>query len=202
MEGNQTIIAEGVVKTKDNSGIMKGLSKTVHPNCFLRQSPLTKACDKIKKLSNEAKSLIKKEIDFCHELNLIAGNSITYVSGSTSVYTSAENSISLGKGVCQDFAHILISMARYHNFPARYVNGFLFEDANSNENTTHAWVEIFINNIGWIGFDPSHKKCIDERYVRVSCGYDFLDASTIKGVKTNYSGNENLSVKVQISQAQ
>ena len=61
MEGNQTIIAEGVVKTKDNSGIMKGLSKTVHPNCFLRQSPLTKACDKIKKLSNEAKSLIKKD---------------------------------------------------------------------------------------------------------------------------------------------
>ena len=97
-----------MVKTKDNSGIMKGLSKTVHPNCFLRQSPLTKACATIKKLSNKAKSLIKKEIDFCHELNLIAGNSITYVSGSTSVYTSAENSISLGtsKNLDKNFSKI------------------------------------------------------------------------------------------------
>ncbi len=202
LKGNQTIISEGVIKTKDNSGIMKGLSKNVHPKCFLRQTSLTKACDKIIRLSNKAKSLIKNEIDFCHKLNFIAGNSIKHVSGSTSIYTSAEKSILLGKGVCQDFAHILISMARHHNFPSRYINGFLLEDSNSRENTTHAWVEIFINNIGWIAFDPSHKKCVDEKYVRVSCGLDFLDASTIKGVKTNYSGNESLSVKVQIYNSQ
>ena len=129
-------------------------------------------------------------------------NLLTYGIGTTNIDTTAEEAFLLKKGVCQDFAHILISMARYNDFPARYINGFLFEDANSTENTTHAWVEIFINDIGWIGFDPSHKKCVDEKYVRVSCGYDFLDASTIKGVKTNYSGNENLLVKVQISQAQ
>ena len=72
---------------------------------------------------------------------------------------------------------------------ARYINGFLLEETVSGENTTHAWVEIFINNLGWVAFDPSHKKCIDDKYIRISTGFDFEDASTIKGVKTNYNGD-------------
>ena len=52
------------------------------------------------------------------------------------------------------------------------------------------------------GFDPSHKKCIDENYIRISCGYDFTDASPIKGVKLNFSGIENLSFKLDINSVQ
>ena len=106
------------------------------------------------------------------------------------------------KGVCQDFAHILISAARFNQLPARYVNGFLLEETVSGVNTTHAWVEIFINNLGWVAFDPSHKKCIDDKYIRISTGYDFEDASTIKGVKTNYNGEEFLDTKVDIENCQ
>ena len=65
-------------------------------------------------------------------------------------------------------------------------------------NTTHAWVEIFINNLGWVAFDPSHKKCIDDKYIRISTGFDFEDASIIKGVKNNYNGDEFLETKVDI----
>ena len=77
----------------------------------------------------------------------------------------------------------------------------LLEETSSGENTTHAWVEIFINDLGWVTFDPSHKKCIDEKYVRVSTGYDFIDASTIKG-KTNYDGDELLESMVSIENCQ
>ena len=106
------------------------------------------------------------------------------------------------KGVCQDFAHILISAARFNKLPARYVNGFLLEETVSGENTTHAWVEIFINNLGWVAFDPSHKKCIDDKYIRISTGFDFEDASIIKGVKNNYNGDEFLDTKVNIESCQ
>ena len=64
--------------------------------------------------------------------------------------------------------------------------------------SSHAWVELFIRELGWVAFDPSHKKCIDEKYIRVSCGYDFIDASPIKGVKLNYLGGEDLNFKLDI----
>ena len=54
------------------------------------------------------------------------------------------------KGVCQDFAHILISIARQNRLPARYINGFLLEETTSGENTTHTWAEIFIKHLGWV----------------------------------------------------
>ena len=199
--GKQKIISEGKVITKDYSGIMKDLNDKVNPLCFLKDTELTKSCEKIKKL-NHLISNTNDQIKFCHSINLAVSESIKHVKGSTSTKTTAKKSIEQGQGVCQDFAHILISLARLNGFPARYINGFLLEDLNSQENSSHAWVEIFLKNLGWVGFDPSHKKCIDEKYVRISCGLDFLDASTIKGIKTNFNGNETLDVKVSIKDCQ
>ena len=120
----------------------------------------------------------------------------------TSTSTSSREAIEQGEGVCQDFAHILISAARLCDIPARYVNGFLYEDLNTTENSTHAWGELFLNEIGWVGFDPSHKKCIDDKYIRINSGFDFLDASIIKGIKLNYNGNESLESKVFVETCQ
>tara|TARA_A100001015_G_C14901843_1_gene676703 strand:- start:372 stop:1181 length:810 start_codon:yes stop_codon:yes gene_type:complete len=201
-KGKQVITSNGVIETKDYSGLMKGLNERVDPLCFLRQTKLTEPCEKIFDLSNKVKKNKNNVIKFCHDINLITAESIKYVAGSTSTNTSAKKSIEQGRGVCQDFAHILISLARLNNIPARYINGFLLEDLNSQENFTHAWVEMFIKDLGWVAFDPSHKKCIDDKYIRISCGQDFLDASTIKGIKTNYSGKENLNVKISVSNCQ
>ena len=112
----------------------------------------------------------KDEISFCHELNLIVAEIISFKSGTTNNGTTAETSLKQKTGVCQDYAHIMISLARIFDIPARYINGYLMESNNSNHYSTHAWVEVFIRNLGWVGFDPSHKKCIDENYIRISCG--------------------------------
>ena len=201
-KGKQIIKSQGIVETKDFSGVVKGLSEKVNHLCFLRQTKLTEPCSQIFELSKKVKKNKNNIIKFCHELNLLCSQSIKYVSGSTSSITSAKKSIEIGKGVCQDFAHILISLARFNNLPARYINGFLLEDSNSKESFSHAWVEIYVENLGWVAFDPSHKKCIDDKYVRISCGMDFLDASPIKGVTTNYVGSESLDVKVSINTCQ
>ena len=169
--------------------------------CFLRTTNLTNPGKKIIELS---KNIIKRKnlIQMCHELNLIASEAITFKSGSTCNNTSAEDSIQKGEGVCQDFAHILISLARLVNIPARYINGYLMDDKNSNNYSTHAWVELYITDLGWVGFDPSHKICINEKYIRVSCGFDFINASPIRGVKLNYLGSEELSYQVDINISQ
>ena len=202
LNGKLRITSSGVVNTKDLSGIVKGLKEKVHSMCFLRETNLTKPCKKISKILKIAKSKKSDLVGFVHRLNLLVSDSIKFVEGSTNTNTTAEEALELGKGVCQDFAHILISCARLANLPARYINGFLLEDANSGENSTHAWAEIFIKGLGWIAFDPSHRKCIDDSYIRISSGFDFLDASMIKGVKTNYNGSEILESKVLITGCQ
>ena len=180
---------------------MHGLSDKVNPLCFLRNTDLTKPGKKIIALSKKIKKSTDK-IKFCHDLNLMVSDAIVFKTGTTNNSTTAESSMQLSKGVCQDYAHILISLARLFEIPARYINGYLMDDINSNDYFTHAWVELFITELGWIGFDPSHKKCIDENYVRISCGYDFIDASPIKGVRLNYLGSEELNFKLDITTEQ
>ena len=198
----QIISMKCTVETKNTFGIMRGLNESVHPNCFLRQTDLTKPNKKI--LSLMRKKPKKESVEFCHLMNETVSNSIDYVSGATNIHTSAVDAIDQGKGVCQDFSHILVGLARSYGYPARYVNGFLLDDVEIATNDTHAWAEIYLSDLGWIGFDPCHKKCIDENYVRVGCGYDFSHTSMIKGVKTNYNGSEilthQLCVQSQTSQ--
>ena len=192
----QTISMKSKVETKDYSGVMKGLDESVHPDCFLRQTKLT---EPDKKILNLVKKKVKKSsVDFCHHLNQCVFSAIKYSSGTTNIHTSAADAISQGSGVCQDFSHILVGLAKFHGYPARYVNGFMLDDTNLASNDTHAWAEIFISNLGWVGFDPCHGNCIDDRYVRVGCGYDFSFTSMIKGVKTNYNGTELLNHQLSV----
>ena len=194
----QVISAKGIVKTRDLHGVVSGINEKVHPQCFLRQTDLTSPN---KKITNLVKTKAKPNLDsinFCHQLNEAAGNSISYESGLTSIETRATDAISIGKGVCQDFAHILIGLARYYGYPARYINGFSAHETNG-ANETHAWVEIYIRDLGWVAFDPSKKTCIDEKYIRVGCGFDFADASMIKGVKCNFNGAETMDKDLKIS---
>ena len=142
----QTISMKSKVETKDYSGVMKGLDESVHPDCFLRQTKLT---EPDKKILNLVKKKVKKSsVDFCHHLNQCVFSAIKYSSGTTNIHTSAADAISQGSGVCQDFSHILVGLAKFHGYPARYVNGFMLDDTNLASNDTHAWAEIFISNLG------------------------------------------------------
>ena len=98
-----------------------------------------------------------------------------YTPGVTEVHESAENALALGQGVCQDFAHIMISLLRMEGIPARYVVGMMLGEGSS-----HAWVEVLCNGY-WYGFDPTNRKLVNDEYIRVSCGRDSNDCSVIKG---------------------
>lgn len=107
-----------------------------------------------------------------------------YVSGSTNIYTTAEEAFAQGKGVCQDYAHILLAMCRMSGIPARYVVGFMIGEGYS-----HAWVEICQDGY-WYGFDPTNNLLIDENYIKVSSGRDYNDCIMDKGTFTGAAGQE------------
>lgn len=104
--------------------------------------------------------------------------SMQYTKGVTSISTTAEEALSLGQGVCQDYAHILLSLCREEKIPARYVVGLLLGEGES-----HAWIEAF-DGERWRGFDPTNNRLAEEDHIKISHGRDYRDCSINRGVFT------------------
>jgi transglutaminase-like putative cysteine protease len=98
------------------------------------------------------------------------------------------------KGVCQDFAHLMIAVLRSFGIPARYVSGYIHRP--NKESQSHAWCEAWIANAGWIGVDPTNDQLVDDRFVKVAIGRDFTDVPPNKGV-CRTTGRESISVRVE-----
>ena len=122
--------------------------------------------------------------------------------------TTAESPIDVAlkakAGVCQDFAHIMLTICRGWGLPARYVSGYLFTDRKhqdrSDPDATHAWVEVFLPSLRWVGFDPTNNVLAGERHVTVAIGRDYADVPPSRGV---YKGeaDSQLAVAVQVRRA-
>ena len=194
----------GKVETFDTKGIYQSSSDKIDPLVYLRESNLTKANTDIKNLAIEAKNGFNENenLETSHNLMNLVAEKIEYKPLTTNNQTTAIEAFNQKKGVCQDQAHIMIAAAKTLGIPARYVNGYMHNNSHSSEfQSTHAWAEFYINDLGWVGFDPTNKCSPDERYVRVSCGLDASYASPIKGVFygniNNDSVIENLDIHVQ-----
>jgi transglutaminase-like putative cysteine protease len=122
---------------------------------------------------------------------------LKYVSNSTHVHTHMSEVLRDRRGVCQDFAHLMLGLCRAVKIPARYVSGYLATEAAS---ATHAWVEVFVPGHGWRGLDPTHDCQIGETYVKLGNGRDYADVSPISG---NYRGTleRKMTVEVKITPA-
>jgi len=93
-------------------------------------------------------------------------------------------------------------VARLRGLPARYVSGYLFADASGRPHeAAHAWAEVWVEGLGWVGFDPANRCCPDDRYVRLGSGYDAQDAAPIRGLAIGAAA-ENLTVEVAVGAAQ
>ncbi|HVY87400.1 MAG TPA: transglutaminase family protein [Hyphomonadaceae bacterium] len=190
------IVAEGEVECSDTAGVVRGLRDNVRPNVYLRQTALTEADDRIRKLAAGVEGA--KPLDRAHALSAAVSNALDYVSASTDSKTTAAQAVKQGKGVCQDFAHVMIAAARASRVPARYVVGYMLAP-ETKLTETHAWAEVHVPDIGWVGFDPANRICPTERYIRLGCGFDSADAAPIRG---NVAGapRERLLASVDISE--
>lgn len=166
---------------------------------FLRQEQFLakdelKAVIKPQELKNISPLQIAK--NFCSYVF----ENFTYIKGITSIETTVDEIWKMKSGVCQDFAHILLVMLRHANIPARYVSGYICPNKNGmrGEGATHAWVEAFIPDYGWLGLDPTNNCIVDENHVRLAVGRNFEDVSPVKGTYKGTSSH-TLEVKVIVS---
>ncbi len=115
-----------------------------------------------------------------------------YESKSTNVHTHMSDVLRERRGVCQDFAHLMIGLCRALKIPALYVSGYLATEIAS---ATHAWVEVLIPGIGWRGLDPTHNRQTDEAYVKIAVGRDYADVPPVTG---NYKGTTERKMEVSV----
>ena len=126
-----------------------------------------------------------------------------YSPRSTRVDSPIDEALETRKGVCQDFAHIFLSLVRPLGIPARYVSGYLFQEAGSQDRSadgaTHAWVEVLLPDLGWVGLDPTNNLIADDRHIRVAIGRDYADVPPTRGVFKGVSTvKSELSVSVTV----
>ena len=153
-----------------------------HPSALVRPSPaLTEFVDRnrIEPMDDPLKSLMH----LSHTLH----DCLQYIPGSTTAESPVEHILETGRGVCQDYAHLMIAIARSWGIPSRYVSGYLNPTDQSGEqvpsNATHAWVECRLPELGWVGFDPTNQSFAGEGgKVHIAVGRDYHDVSPTRGV--------------------
>ncbi|HEY3161502.1 MAG TPA: transglutaminase family protein [Vicinamibacterales bacterium] len=126
-----------------------------------------------------------------------------YSPQATRVDSRIDEALQARRGVCQDFSHIFIALARHLGIPTRYVSGYLFRDETaadrSSDGATHAWAEALMPGLGWVGFDPTNNVIAGERHIRVAIGRDYADVPPTRGVYKGVSEvRSDLSVAVRI----
>jgi len=194
-----TVKSEGHVEVTDTHGIIETHGGFLPLWYFLRQTNLTQPGPMIRNIADELKRSEGTDLERLHKLSAHIGQRVTYQVGETNVMSTAEQAVSVAAGVCQDHTHIFTSAARLAGFPARYVSGYLMMDDRIDQEATHAWAEIHIDDLGWIGFDVSNQISPDSRYVRVATGLDYSGAAPISGLTQGGSG-ESIDVQLRVQQ--
>lgn len=193
------IVAEGLVETRETHGVVGAPVSRVNPLYYLRETALTCASDGIAAMAR-ATPEGDGPLARLHALSAAVTDAVSYRAGVTTSATTAAQAFTLGAGVCQDHAQIFIAGARSLGIPARYVSGYLLAGDGSELHETHGWAEALVPELGWVGFDPSNRVCVTERYLRVASGLDADEAAPIRGTIT-VAGDISIDADVRIAQA-
>ena len=134
-----------------------------------------------------------------HELNKSLYEYFDYAPRSTRVDSPIDEAIASRQGVCQDFAHTMIALLRHVGIPARYVSGYLYRGREDHDRSlpdaSHAWVEVLLPHLGWIGMDPTNDLIAYNRHIRTAVGRDYADVPPTHGV---YRGNTESELYVAV----
>jgi transglutaminase-like putative cysteine protease len=139
------------------------------------------------------------------ELTLAISRDFAYDRAVTNVYTAVDDVLALRAGVCQDFAHLFIAVARAMGVPSRYVSGYIHQPRAAGDGAaqapgnvataSHAWAEAWVPGRGWVGYDATHPVRTSEHHVRLAVGRDYSDAAPTRGI---YVGSATGSMDVRV----
>ena len=138
-----------------------------------------------------------------HQLNEQIYKAFDYKPKSTKVDSPIDLALTRRTGVCQDFAHIMITLVRSKlRIPCRYVSGYLFHGESDHDRSvhsaTHAWIEALVPQLGWVGFDPTNWLVAGDRHIRTAIGRDYSDVPPTHGIFRGRANSE-LTVAVRVT---
>lgn len=184
-----TTTVQDLEKEKEKS---IALLRLCYPETIVKQKKIIAI---LKKINCVDKSII----EIAQQCNEYVFKTFTYTKGITNIETTIDEILEIKKGVCQDFAHILLQLLRTAGIPARYVSGYICpnESGLRGEGATHAWVEFYTPTQGWLGLDPTNNIWTMDNHVKLSVGRNFNDCTPVKGTFKGLS-KQTLSVCVSI----
>ena len=169
---------------------MRGAVERFPPQLFLRETALTEVDAAIADFAASARAGAGADaLALLHALLGALHREMTFDTDPTHVATTAAEAFALRRGVCQDLTHIFIAAARALGMPARYVGGYFHRaDGVTAQEAGHAWAEVHVENLGWVGFDPTNGISATEAHVRVAVGLDYLGAAPVRGTRRGGAG--------------
>ncbi|MDO9313536.1 MAG: transglutaminase family protein [Burkholderiaceae bacterium] len=147
-----------------------------------------------------ARPWVEALIDLTHRIH----DDFEFDAGATTVSTSVDEVLQHRRGVCQDFAHLMLACLRGHGLSARYVSGYLLTDPPPGMprlmgvDASHAWVAAYLPGHGWIEFDPTNDQLADRRYITLAWGADFADVVPLRGVILGGGLMQGMDVSVSV----
>lgn len=193
------ITADILVETGKLSG--SNMDNPVLLQDFSLESPYIAVDDSIREFARQYEHFAdpwEKAQAVCSGIN----QWLVYEPGVTGVYSTTTEVIELGRGVCQDFAHVMIASCRQLGLPARYVSGYLYGGVDTEffDRASHAWCEVYGGaEYGWIGLDPTHLNLhVNDNYIKIGTGRDYGDVTLVRGTFKG-TATEKLTANVRIT---
>ena len=191
------LLAEGRVDTSVAEGWIPTEEAGLSPLAFLAETALTAPDARIRELAAGWARDRLAEPDGLVDLAAALREAVVWEQGVTTVEHDAAEALALGRGVCQDHAHLFAAVCRLHGVPARYVSGYLHTGESSV--ASHAWAEAWLGEErGWFSVDITHGAATGPKHCRLAVGRDYLDAGPVRGVRRG-GGDEALHVAVHVS---
>jgi len=182
-------------------GQLQGLAMVERCFDFLQTSTLLSLDTEVWKLAMDATAGCRDIWEASLAIMRFIHTNFIYSPEATDVNTPMSQVIQMRKGVCQDFAHVMIGMCRTLKIPARYASGYIYNGPHDHLNgaqASHAWCEVFLPGIGWQGLDPTNNRQVDEHHVKIGIGRDYADIIPVKG---HYRGTPQKHMTVEVAVA-
>jgi transglutaminase-like putative cysteine protease len=192
---------DGEVETQNANGVVWGTVERFPPSLFLRDTALTQADGAIRDFAQKIRDTSGGVV--LAELHGLLDRLFEDFAGDVATSPAPANAAEAfahKRGSPRELAHIFIGAARTLGIPARYVRGYFRRpDSSAEADSSHAWAEAYVGDLGWVGFDPSNGRCPTDGHVRVAIGLDSLGAAAVRGTRLGV-GAETLAVAIKVDQ--
>ncbi len=173
------------------------------PRQFLFESPHVDLLGELARYALPSFAAGRPLIESCHDLMRRIRQGFVFDPRATDVSTPVHEVLRLKRGVCQDFAHLMIGCLRSLGIAARYVSGYIqthrldSDREMTGADASHAWVSAWCPLHGWVDFDPTNDLLVDREHITVAIGRDFGDISPVRGVVLGRTGDPEVAVTVK-----